>query len=255
MKNQKTVSKLIGHTPNVTDFSKYKTLEGINRETTESNIKALEASFKEFGTASTNVTVVKTKAFNGKWEFCVVDGQNTIKAATNLGIGVNVVTVQLTDDTVLNVTKFIARLNNSAKAWSTNNFMNAFAGNGIYEYQELSRIKKESKLTITDLLHIFMGEAGTKENKAFKTGALKFIDEADSKVLLECATLLKTVVPNKAYIRRALYKVMRMSGDYEKLTKAIVTSADGFTIFPENEADFYKVIVQIYEKAFNTKVK
>lgn len=241
----------------MTGETSYKTLKDKNREPKESHIVALMKSFIECGTACATVIVIRTKAFSGIVEEYIIDGQHTIVACNRLGLSYTVIIVELENDIPLNVTKYIATLNNNAKAWSTNNFLASFAANGIREYKTLEVVLRTSGLTITDLLYIFLGGGGKKENDLFKSGNLSFINEDDSINLLNAIQLVKPYIPNKAYVRRSLYKIMRLANDYNKLAKAIVKTAKIMETkndkFSENELEFHTHITRIYQKEFKVK--
>ena len=153
--------------------------------------------------------------------------------------------------------KYIATLNNNAKAWSTNVFLEAFADNGIVEYKKFKAIMGDTGLTITDLLTIYCGSGSGVANTKFKDGELVFVNEADSDKLLKAVKKVKGHIPNKAYVRRSLYKVMRIAKDYDKLAKAIVRTAKALETacakFSENEAEFYDHLVDIYKAEFKIK--
>lgn len=250
-------SVLVKFIPNVTDFSKFKFLSNQNRKVDEGQVKKLVDSFTQFGVAGVTIIVIKSAAFSGKDELFIGDGQHSINAAKRLGLPIDVKIIKLVDDSPLQVTKFIAALNNNSKAWSTNNFLTAFSNNGIREYKKLANVKSEHGFTITDLLYIYLGNGSTKENKMFKNGTLKFIDENDSDNLMQAVASVKNVIPNKAFTRRSLYKVMRIAKDYKKFAKAIQEVAKhqeaACSQFSENEQEFYDHLVRIYQANFNTK--
>jgi len=160
----------------VTDFSRFKRLPNKNRTVAKNQVKALVESFRRFGGGASTIIIIKTYAFGKKARYYIADGQHRIEAAELINETMDVKIMQLSDDTTLNVTQYIATLNNNAKAWSTINFLKAFADNGLVEYKLMLDIKDTTKLSITDLLYIFMGNGGTKENKAFKSGEMKFAD-------------------------------------------------------------------------------
>jgi len=130
--------------------------------------------------------------------------------------------------------------------------LSAFSNNGIREYKKLAEVKKEHGFTITDLLYIYLGNGSSKENKMFKGGNLTFIDEADSDKLLKAVVKVKNHIPNKAFVRRSLYKMMRMAKDYNKFADAIIKTATALEIacssFSENETEFYEHLVRIYQQ-------
>jgi hypothetical protein len=238
-----------------TDFKeKFVYLKGENRKVVEGHVRKLVTSFESFGTARAIVTVIKTKSVNGKITYYVADGQHTIIACERLGLSFNIALVELIEDSLLNVTKYIATLNNNSKAWSNDNYLTAFAKNGIREYKIVVEVMKTSGLTITDMLYIFLGGSSTKENKMFKNGELKFIDERDSMKLLDAILKVKTYVPNKAFVRRSLYKVMARAKDYDRLADAIITASKALEVahskFSENESDFYNHLIKIYQSEF-----
>jgi hypothetical protein len=247
-------SELVKTLGQQTAFGKYKTL-GTNRQVAQPQVKKLVKSFSEFGTASAQVTVIRTKAFNDKVEYFIADGQHSIEAAKEIGLPLNVTIIKLTDDTPLNVTKYIATLNSNNKAWSPNDFLEAYATNGIKEYKLMADVRNKYSLTISDLIDIFGNGQGA--TKIFKEGTLKFKDEAKSLELLDQAVRVKNIIPNKAFIRRALYKVLRASKDYKRMTDAIIEAAKGMQIaqvkFSENEAEFTEHLTKIYCAEFKKR--
>lgn len=236
---------------------KFTILEGENRVIDESHVKRLMESFVESGTASLKVTVLETDCFNGTKKRYLIDGQHSVIACQRLGLSFGVNVVGMKNDTPLGVTKYIATLNNYSKAWSNENFLTSFAKNGIKEYKILAEIQKNTGLKITDLLHIFLGGAGVKENKMFKSGLLSFVNKEDSIELLNAVAMVKPHIPNKAFIRRSLYKIMRLSRDYNKMAKAIVKTSKylsmGNNKWSENESEFYDQLVTVYQDTFKVK--
>ena len=250
-------SVLISMKHGVTNFDKYEIFPKLNRKIDESNVRQLVESFKQFGTASAKVTIIKTKSVTGRVKLFQGDGQHSIIAAGRLGLPLLVVTVELADDTLLNVTKYVAALNNNAKAWSTHNFLNAFACNGIDEYKIVGNMVEQSGLTITDMLYIFLGSASRENNNTFKSGKLKFIDYNDSYELWEAVCSVKQYIPNKAYARRAIYPIFRMAKDYKRMAKVIIKAGRSMEIaqtkFSENEADFTAQLQRLYRAEFKRK--
>lgn len=239
----------IGTLENVMGDTSYLTLAGENRKVRESHVKRLMESFYLNGTAALQITVIKTKAFSGKVEYYIADGQHSIIACNRLGLAYNITIVQMVEDTALNVTRYIAALNNNSKAWSNDNYLTAFAKNNLTDYKIISEIIEKTGLTITDILHIFLGNGGVKENKLFKNGDFKIVNEKESFSLLEATLLVKEHIPNKAFIRRALYKVMRKSKNYKSFANDIIKTSQalksGFSSFSENETEFQNHLERI----------
>lgn len=237
----KNASILLEVLTNVTNFDNYKLLD-FNREVSKNNVKNIVESFKKFGSAGARIIVVKTKSITGKSELFVVDGQHTIQASLETGLGVTVCVVELTNDTLLNIVSYVAALNNKRKSWSNNNFLFAFKGIGQDEYSMFDKFIKDEKLTITDLLYIFLGGAGQLENAMYKDGSMKFQNIDEGLRLITCLKEVRDILPNKAFLRRAFYKVIRTTTNYEKFVKDIKKSK---ITFSENELEFFSQLVEV----------
>jgi hypothetical protein len=254
-KSNLSLSTLIEFIPNCTEFSKFQFLDGgINRDVRDPNVVKIIKSYKLFGTGSAVVTVIKTKSINGTVEYYIVDGQHRLVAAQRLKLSINIMIVELAIDTKLNVTKYIATLNNTSTGWSASTYLDSFKENGIREYTILNELKNKTGLTMTDLLFIFIG---SNNRKSFTSGDMKFINEADSMELLDSVMLVKNAIPDKAFVRRSLYKIMRLCKDYKRMAKAILKTAEALKTahskFSENESEFYDHLVKIYKSEFSVK--
>jgi len=246
-------SKLVEFLPNVTG-DKYQRLN-TNRVVDEAHVRQLIESFTRFGTAGANVIVIKTKAFgNGKkYEYLKLDGQHTVEACNRIDLPYNVLVVELLNDTRLEVTLFMSALNNNKKAWSNKVFVNAFLNtNEIESYIELAELLKNSKLTLTDILHIFLGNAGRVENNLFREGLFTFDKMDDGKELLQATTKVWDFIPNSAPCRRSLFKVMRIVKDFDVFADAIIAkSQEGQKgKFTTDETTFFYELEKLAKETF-----
>lgn len=239
---------------NSREYDKFDYLIGYNREVNESHVEKLKESFQTFGVASLFITIVMTKAFKNAVQYIIGDGQHSLRALMELGYAFNYVIVELEEDTPLNVTQYISGLNNNVMSWGTGTYLDSYAINGISEYKTLKVAKEKYNLTITDLLNIF-----DVSNKNFKEGTIKFPNEEDSVKLLKAVARVKPFIPNKAFTRRSLYKVMRSCTNYTKLANGIIEAAGYMakakTKFSENEKDFYQHLVDIKDDVFKVELK
>lgn len=253
-KSNLPLSVFIEFIPNCADLTKFKFLKGINRNPIDARISVIMDSFKQFGSGSATITVVRTTAINGKVEYYIADGQHRLLAAQRLKLPINVLVIELTIDNKLNLTRYIATLNNTSTGWSASTYLDSFKENGIREYSLLNELKNKTGLTMTDLLFIFIG---SNNRKSFTSGEMKFINESDSMVLLDSVMMIKNVIPDKAFVRRSLYKIMRLCKDYKRMSKAILKTAEALktahTKFSENESEFYEHLVKIYKSEFAVK--
>jgi uncharacterized ParB-like nuclease family protein len=231
---------------NVSDFSSFKVLKGKNRPVDEVHVQALIKSMQKYGTGASTCVIIETSAFDGIPTLYQADGQHRFIACERLGLGIDCKVMRLQEDTQLNVILFIAELNNSAKQWSTKNYMESFANNGITEYKIFSEYQKRYDFKASDLQNIFNVSA-----KDFKSGLMKFPNQENSIKLLDAVAMVKPILPNKAYTRRSLYKVMRISNDYNKLANQIIKVYEVMKLkgekFAENELEFYKDLLVIYQ--------
>lgn len=242
LKNQSVVVAVL---ENVTDFSKYERLETVNRAVAQVHVNQLMESFVKFGTGSVVIRVLETKAF-GKKRYFVADGQHSIDALTPLEMGATVIVVKLLEDTPIQVSKYIATLNNSNKAWGTSSFVKAYCNDDVHvrEYDLFNEMKKVHNLTVTDLEYIFM----VKHNE-FKSGEMTFIDEEDGLKLLNAIVKIKPIY-KKAYVRRSLIKLFRASKDYNKFADALVKEN---IKYPEDEQQAYAEAKIVFERVFRKK--
>lgn len=237
------------------DYMKFKTLNE-NRPLDENHIKRLQTSFQTFGTSLCRMIVVKTKSLStdSKVEYYCIDGNHTRNSLHRMNLPIKIEIVELVDDTRLNLVQAMAVLNNSNKAWSPDNYLNSYAKLDIYEYKKMRNIKRETGLTISDIQRIFLGRGKEQD---FKQGLAVFNDENNSQRLLDATMKIKLYVPNKAFTRRAFYKLCENTCDYDKFADAIIRTSKnlkkGYSSFSENEATFELQLVTIYKKTFNKK--
>ena len=238
---------------NVTDFSQYSRFEKLNRALDNSHIKKLVESFKEFGTVSAKVIVIKTSVF-GSVTYYIVDGQHTIEAVKLAGLSVDVKIVEMENETIAGVTRYIAVLNNIKKGWSNQNYLRAFVANGKHEYIVFNNLIKAHKLTVTDLMNIFVGKA---DHKNFKEGTMKFSNEADGMNLLKAFITIKGMIPSKAFCTRNIPKVLRRDGNtnYKPFVDAVIRANKGGYKFSENEKEFVSEITQIMDMSYGNSLK
>ena len=219
-------------------YTLYLTSNVFNRKVRRSHVIIIEQSFKQFGTSGATIIIVKTKAISGKIEYYVADGQHRAIAAANLGMPLNVASVELVDDTKLNLVKYVAALNSKSKQWTTDIYLEKYAECGQLNYSYFAEIKKTTGLTVSDLCNIFTGSGSSQALKEFKEGNINVADVKDSEQMLAAVMLVKQHLPNKSFARRSLYATLRLVNKevgYMKMAKAIVKAKKTDFEFSENE--------------------
>lgn len=241
-----------------TDYEMFDHLTGFNREVSSSNVKEKEKHLASRGFVG-DIIVIKTSAFGKKDQLVVADGQHRIAALKLLKIPFDykVYAFDKDDDTRLNVLQFISEYNSVAVNWSPEKYLDAFAANGSREYVMMKKMKKETGLTITDLQNVFLFGCGTNEVKAFKSGEMKFTNLRDSISLLSALMSIKDLLPNKAYTRRSMFKIFKMTGgEYQRFAEAVAfVIKKGKKEVPENEKMLFDFLKDVFKAEFSEKVK
>lgn len=214
-----------------------------NRQINKNSVKELTESMSLYGFLG-QIIFLETKAFGGEVKIYNVDGQHRLEAAKRLGIPFHYEVYELVEDTQDNVTKLISRLNSTAIRWSTKNFLEAQIANNKKDYILLDKIKRETKLTVTDILNVYLGGAGSVEMKIFRSGDMKFENLKESNNLLKSVLLMRDSLPNKSFSRRAMFKVLKSVKDHEKLAKMVSNSS---MVFTENECELEKQLLSLYQ--------
>jgi hypothetical protein len=147
-------------------------------------------------------------------------------------------------------------LNNTNKAWSPDDYIRGYAKLGLYDYKVLWAQRKETGLTPTDLITIFLGK---NVDEAFKQGNAKIVDEENAFRLLDATMKIKPYIPNKSFCRRSFYTLCENTCDYNKFADAIITHykllAKTNHKFSENESDFHGELFYIYKRYMIKKSK
>lgn len=236
------------------DYQKYPTIEGSNRKLDQKHVNVLVDSFIQHGVGAATVIVLETSAF-GKLTRYKIDRNHTSHAADILGLPLDIKVVKLLDDSVDNVKRYTASLNNNVKDWTNAIYLDVFANGTKKEYNIFKEKMETTGLTITDLLFIYTGSGNTKK---FQTGELSFINQKDSDKLLKSILDIKPYVPRHSFVRRGLYFIMKQTqGEYDKMAKAIIKVAkektDSGISFSSDEKSFKNELIQIYQKEFGIK--
>jgi len=240
------------------DLKNFNFLINQNRLINKAHVKTIKESFEQFGTASVVINVVETKAF-GVVERYVADGQHRLTAAIELSLPLSITVVRLEEDTILNLTKYIAMLNNTSKGWGSVQYMSSFANSeGGQDYNVLKTLTQKSGLKASDMVAIFLDNS-SEQRKAFISGNMVIENKENKMFLYKAVVKVKSNIPNKAFVRRAFIKVMKTlkTEQYNKMAKAVVEAskkmAKAHTKFSENEAEFFEHMERIKKATFKKK--
>lgn len=216
-----------------------------NRKINNSSVKSISEKIEAVGFVG-YITLLQTSAF-GKLEIRTADGQHRLDAAKLVNAPFNYELLKLVDDTKENVNNFISGMNSVGTRWSNNNHLEKQIELEKPEYVLFKKCLDSSNLKITDLLKIFLGGTGSKENKKFKSGQMKFTDKKGSLKLFNMVTEMSIFLPNKAFSRRSLYKTLDTVKSHAKLAKIVIGSNHFLNI--ENEAQLLNELNSAYNNA------
>jgi hypothetical protein len=212
-----------------TDYSIFHLLK-FNRKVDKAHVKKLVESMKKNGFKGV-IQIIKTKFIDGVMRYYVVDGQHRLAAAQQLGIPIRFELTEL--NTKKEAAQFIAELNTSAKSWGTSNFLQVWSDMAIEEYVKLTQIQKETGFQITPLLEAYLG---TSDQADYRKGTMKFPNEENSDKIISQMVDLNQYLPDKAFCRRAVVRVMRNPKyNHKKMKKAVADYIILMGGFPENE--------------------
>jgi hypothetical protein len=212
-----------------TDYSMFNLLN-FNRKVDSAHVKRLVESMKVHGFKGV-VQIIKTKFIDGVVRYYVVDGQHRIAAAKQLNLSVRFELTEL--QTRVETADFIAELNTSMKSWGTANFLTVWADLDIEEYVKLGRIQKETGFQITPLLEAYLF---TSCQVLYRKGKMKFTNEIESDKIVKQMVDLNQYLPNKAFCRRAIVRVMRNPKyNHKKMLNAVKQYINLVGAFTENE--------------------
>ena len=241
MSNLKFKTKVFFET---NDYESFKFFT-FNRDVNKTHVKTLKESITERGFCGV-ILVILTDIFDDLPTYYILDGQHRFTAAKELGVEFAFQIIGV--DTPLELAKYIADVNNSARGWGTNQFLKVWSDMGIKEYVKLLNIEKDTKIQISPLVKIFTGKTKMTE---FRKGKLKFIDESNSDKIVSQIMDLKGYLPTKAFCRRAIIDVMNDKKYNHELVKPIIIRYATQSGFTENEADLKKEL----EKCVNNSLK
>jgi len=212
------------------DYSQFNFFE-FNRPVDKNHVKKLASSMKLNGFRGA-IIVIRTSIVDGIERLYILDGQHRFEACKLLDIKFNFEIVDI--KTELELAHYIADVNNSAKAWGTNQFLDVWSKMKLTEYIKLNEVFKTTKIQITPLVIIY---TGLSDMKAFRGGSMSFPDENESDTIVAQIMDLKGLLPTKAFCRRAIVKVMRNKKYNHEVIKPYIIRQAKQVGFTENEKD------------------
>ena len=219
-----------------------------NRVVDNNHVKTLMASMTERGFSGA-ILVIKTSIFDGVERYYILDGQHRYSAAKALDIPFTFEVVNV--DTEIELARYIADVNNSSKAWGTNQFLEVWADMKINEYIKLKQVKEETGIQLTPLIEAYTGQSRMVE---FRKGTMKFPNESESDTIIQQLMDFKDVLPTKAFCRRTIIRLMRDENYNHSLIKPFVFKQSKNGGFTENEKELRAELTTLIKLSHRVKI-
>ena len=123
------------------------------------------------------ITMIKTSLIDGTEKIYVVDGHNRVATASYLKIPFYGVLLNNQFNNTEEIVEFVAKHNNTQKAWDNWDYIRAFNYLGRAEYQKLIEVKSKSPFSVTTIASLLYGTkrgaiAGIIRSGKFKVARL-----------------------------------------------------------------------------------
>ena len=144
------------------DYEKF-TLLDFNRDVDSRHVKKLKDSISKFGYLHSNPIIVNSG-------FEIIDGQHRFVACKEMGLPIEYEVIVDANDSIM------IDLNNTAKGWTINNFINHYARKTKNQnYLRLQRLVSTTSLGPSVILGLAKGTTcGGTDSSAIRLGTLKF---------------------------------------------------------------------------------
>jgi hypothetical protein len=194
-----------------TDYTDFHLLY-FNRNIDQNHAEGIGKSIDEFGVVDF-VKVVETDCIDGVMKKWIVDGQHTFTAMKKRGLPIVYVLIKV--NTLHDVVRLIAVLNNRRKLWTNVDYLNAWLSLKVPIYITVDKWLKE-KLQITLILEALSGKNRSIALKEFKDGIFQPSNEYNGEEILEHVKHIKPHVPKNAAILLGMQRFIRATDDFDR---------------------------------------
>ena len=118
--------------------------------------KDLAASMNVWGVQGV-IVVIKTSVFTGKLEYYILDGQNRLATAMQLGLTVEAMIIDQEFMSVGEIVKFLAAMNSTQVKFQPEDYVSIWSYLGREDYKKLTSMNRNAQLSITTVAAMLYG--------------------------------------------------------------------------------------------------
>ena len=177
-------------------------------------------------------------------KYLIVDGQHLTNAIMLMGGDIGCRIVDVTED---NLTQLMIDLNNTSKSWSLSDYIHGWSENGVYDYKQLQKTIKGSKIQDTIILMAYTQKDRAMATKLAKTGKFEIVNKTSGDRMLKQLTEIHKHLPNTRVYNQAVMTFLIKTKDYnhEQMLKNLKKKVSD-TYFSTKEKEIYNQLFNIY---------
>lgn len=185
-------------------------------------------------------------------EMIVIDGQNRLLHSEKAGVPVEYIIKEgLTEDDIV-------RMNTVQKPWSLQNYIEAFANQGLEEYEKLIDLINQRLSNVTNIVQISLNAPTDtrKPIRSVKSGKFKFFNYEKTVEFLQYSKRFRsdTKTPKIGNVETALYELYRLSGiDRNRIIDKVVQTgvSDELKVKRPTHTEALKMLLDAYNNRLN----
>lgn len=187
-------------------------------------------------------------------EMIVIDGQNRLLHSEKAGVPVEYIIKEgLTENDIV-------RMNTIQKPWTLQNYIEAFANQGLIEYEKLIDLinQKYSNVTNTIQVAIDFPTSTHEAPKLIKEGKFKFHNYQKTVEFLRYSERFRkeTKTPKRSRVESALYELFRLEDvDRNRIIEKVIQTgiADDIKIKDPKHTEALKMLLDAYNQKLSAK--
>lgn len=229
-----------------TNYEEFHFLE-FNRKTDPNHVNGIIKSIREFGVID-DVKVVETTCVDGTLKKWIADGQHTFLAEKALKVPIEYKLIKV--DTLFELVRLIAVLNNRRKLWKLLDYLHAWMSMRISIYAKINHWVKIKKLPFTTVLETISGKEKNVAADTFRDGNFRENQSIDYEFILTQVSELKSLLPRSNMILTAMSRIVRDTENFDviRMKKAIKKSnTKSIFVAEDTLADTIKKIKELYD--------
>lgn len=177
----------------------------------------------------------------------VIDGQHRLEASKKVGVPVSYIVMPGLDE------DDIVRMNTVQKPWSLQNYIEAYANQGLPEYIKLVDLIKRSysNVTVTSNIAVNSPTNSNVAKKMIKNGEFKFFNHNKAVEFLQFYKRFRedTQTQKRTTVATALYELFKVKGfDRNRIINKVIATGlnDNINVKTFRHTDILKTLIDTY---------